>query len=157
MLSLYPVNKHAKLNRTIELIFEFEDFEAAVNSKVVKDLDGIIGTWGCSDCPYSNLYLGNLKRHIETHHVRSAGYNCPTCLKFCATKNALRLHMKRYNHLIERVTMITWPCPHCHRSKLKKEVLCKDRNNVSLNLVAFCYVLYYHPVSSCTPLLVRYT
>ena len=59
--------------------------------------------------------------------------------------------------VIERVTMITWPCPHCHRSKLKKEVLCKDRNNVSLNLVAFCYVLYYHPVSSCTPLLVRYT
>ena len=98
MLSVHPVNKHVKLNRTIELTFEFEDFEAAVNSKVVKDLDGIIGTWGCSDCPYSNLYLGNLKRHIETHHVRSAGYNCPTCLKFCATKNALRLHMKRYNH-----------------------------------------------------------
>ena len=98
MLYVHPVNKHVKLNRTIELTFEFEDFEAAVNSKVVKDLDGIIGTWGCSDCPYSNLYLGNLKRHIETHHVRSAGYNCPTCLKFCATKNALRLHMKRYNH-----------------------------------------------------------
>ena len=57
----------------------------------------------------------------------------------------------------DTIALTTWPCPHCHQSKLKKEVLCKDRNNASLNLVAFCYVLYFHPVSSCTSLLVRYT
>ena len=78
------------------LTFEFEDFEAQVDSRVLKDDSD--GSWRCSDCSYSTQYLTNLRGHIETHHVTSAGFLCPTCSKFCLTKNALRIHKRRYKH-----------------------------------------------------------
>ena len=87
-------------------ITKFEDFEAQVNSKVLKDeLDGL---WRCSDCSYSTQYQTNLRGHIETHHVTSAGYLCPTCSKYCLTKNALRIHKRRYHTETTMIMMPQW-------------------------------------------------
>jgi len=67
--------------------------EFTIKSKMMK----LEGTWQCSDCQYSTKKSSNLYEHIEAKHVQSDGHTCPICLKFCATKNALRNHNVRYH------------------------------------------------------------
>jgi DNA-directed RNA polymerase subunit RPC12/RpoP len=42
---------------------------------------------------------GNLMRHIEAHHVKTAGFSCLICGKVSKTRNSLKMHKYR-NHRI---------------------------------------------------------
>ena len=82
---------------TTELTSDFlQALDVVVDSKILKDSTD--GAWHCTDCAYSSQYRTNTRGHVETHHVASQGFNCPICSKFCVSKNALRIHRKRYNH-----------------------------------------------------------
>jgi hypothetical protein len=42
------------------------------------------------------MHTTNMRNHIEVHHLPTPGYNCPTCGKFCKTKNALNIHKLKH-------------------------------------------------------------
>jgi len=56
------------------------------------------GGFTCVKCSYKHANKSKMRDHLESQHNVSPGYNCPVCLKFCVTKNALYLHKSRYKH-----------------------------------------------------------
>ena len=50
------------------------------------------GSWKCSVCDYESKLKARTFEHVEAKHVKSQGYNCSICQKFCSTYNALKLH-----------------------------------------------------------------
>ena len=51
--------------------------------------------WKCLACEYQTKFKPVLYEHVESKHIDSVGYNCPHCVKFCRTRNALRSHISR--------------------------------------------------------------
>ena len=56
---------------------------------------GLPSYWQCTDCEYSSPHCGTMKRHIESKHVLSDGFNCPECSYHVPTWNALKQHQRR--------------------------------------------------------------
>ena len=54
--------------------------------------------WECTVCGYSSMYSTNVRNHVESNHLLTAGYHCPVCDKFCKTRNALSNHRHRLRH-----------------------------------------------------------
>ena len=52
-----------------------------------KQLDG---SWLCSECGYVSKWKTNMKMHIESRHLITAGVTCKVCLQFCSNRKALR-------------------------------------------------------------------
>ena len=69
------------------------EFETAIAQKMGKLGD----LWQCQDCLWTTRYKTRLWEHIEAKHVKSGGYSCPLCNKFCPSKNAWHLHKSRYH------------------------------------------------------------
>ena len=53
--------------------------------------------WQCTDCVFKSPHVTTVKRHVESRHIISEGYDCPECSHHVPTWNALRIHQKR-NH-----------------------------------------------------------
>jgi len=69
------------------------ELETAIAQKMGKLGD----LWQCQDCLWTTRYKTRLWEHIEAKHVKSGGYSCPLCNKFCPSKNAWHLHKSRYH------------------------------------------------------------
>ena len=50
------------------------------------------GKWSCTECGYTSKST-NVRYHIESKHIESAGYICPICNYFSKTRNAHNQHM----------------------------------------------------------------
>ena len=61
--------------------------------------------WQCSSCDYNSARKENVINHVEAKHLKTDGFNCDTCWKHLATRNALRVHKIR-NHSKSKATMI---------------------------------------------------
>jgi len=53
------------------------------------------GKWCCSECGYSSKIKTNLKMHVESKHIVSAGFNCEVCQFFCPNRQSLKNHFDR--------------------------------------------------------------
>ena len=53
------------------------------------------GFWQCLECGKTSRVKTNIYEHIESLHTDSPGYQCPLCLKYCKSRNALRAHKNR--------------------------------------------------------------
>ena len=87
-------NKRVFLSNTsIHLCLLDAELETAIAQKM-----GKLGElWQCQDCLWTTRYKTRLWEHIEAKHVKSGGYTCPLCNKFCPSKNAWHLHKSRYH------------------------------------------------------------
>ena len=56
------------------------------------------GQWRCLVCMCS-MSKQNMFFHVEAKHMKSAGYYCPECLKFCSTLKALNIHKSRFHNI----------------------------------------------------------
>ena len=50
------------------------------------------GRWSCTECGFTSKST-NVKYHIESKHIQSAGYICTICQAFSRSRNALNTHM----------------------------------------------------------------
>jgi len=66
-----------------------EQLKEAIRLRMIKELDG---SWRCSECSFATKYQATLTNHVESRHLRTEGYHCLYCNKFCPTKNALKCH-----------------------------------------------------------------
>ena len=81
--------------------FLFVDLDAQVGSLLEKQSDGC---WACTECGYRSNVKTNVKMHIESKHLVSEGFYCPTCQLLCPNRKSLRNHTTRkhsqnLNHL----------------------------------------------------------
>ena len=51
--------------------------------------------WQCGGCGKQASQRGDLRKHIEAIHLNIPGLHCPHCSTFCASRNALRMHLYR--------------------------------------------------------------
>ena len=51
--------------------------------------------WKCTECGQEYKRKDNLVSHIEAIHLNIPGLHCPHCSTFCASRNALRMHLYR--------------------------------------------------------------
>lgn len=57
-----------------------------------------LGTmWECIMCGKSSKYKSDIRRHIESMHITSPGFNCDFCDKISPTREALRQHKLAYH------------------------------------------------------------
>jgi len=69
-----------------------KDLDAQVGSLLAKQLDG---AWACTECGYKSNVKTNVKMHVESRHLVSEGFSCPTCQLLCPNRKSLRNHMTR--------------------------------------------------------------
>lgn len=55
------------------------------------------GRWQCVSCGWESKFRARLWEHIESVHVKTSGYSCEICEKFCPSKNAYKIHKSRYH------------------------------------------------------------
>ena len=72
--------------------FFLVDLDAQVSSLLAKQLDG---AWTCTECGYKSNVKTNVKMHVESRHLVSEGFSCPTCQLLCPNRKSLRNHMTR--------------------------------------------------------------
>lgn len=72
--------------------FFLVDLDAQVGSLLAKQLDG---AWACTECGYKSNVKTNVKMHVESRHLVSEGFSCPTCQLLCPNRKSLRNHMTR--------------------------------------------------------------
>merc|ERR1719481_1846136 len=66
------------------------EVDAAIEAQIGRDGDG---RWRCLSCPdYSTASKQTVKAHVESKHITSAGFFCPTCCKISPTRHALKMH-----------------------------------------------------------------
>ena len=53
------------------------------------------GSWACTECGYKSNVKTNVKMHVESRHLVSEGFSCPTCQLLCPNRKSLRNHMTR--------------------------------------------------------------
>ena len=53
------------------------------------------GQWFCLQCTFGSRKVSHMKTHIESKHVETGGFVCPTCSKVSATRESLRKHIAR--------------------------------------------------------------
>ena len=53
--------------------------------------------WECIVCGKSSKYKSDIRRHIESMHITSPGFNCDFCDKISPTREALRQHKLAYH------------------------------------------------------------
>ena len=63
----------------------------------LSDLEPGNSRFGCTDCSHTSRDKHAMSLHIESKHVKSSGYTCPICSKFCPSRNAWHLHKSRYH------------------------------------------------------------
>jgi len=71
--------------------------DAELDAAIAPKMGKLGDLWQCQDCLWTTSYRTRLWEHIEAKHVKSGGYNCPLCFKFCPSKNAWHLHKSRYH------------------------------------------------------------
>ena len=49
----------------------------------------------CLQCNFVSRKVSHMKTHIESKHVETGGFVCPTCSKVSATRESLRQHIAR--------------------------------------------------------------
>ena len=81
------------------------DLDAQVNSLLAKQLDG---TWACTECGYKSNVKTNVKMHVESRHLVSEGFSCPTCQLLCPNRKSLRNHMTRKHNNQLSVNFCRW-------------------------------------------------
>ena len=72
--------------------FFLVDLDAQVSSLLAKQMDG---AWACTECGYKSNVKTNVKMHVESKHLVSEGFSCPTCQLLCPNRKSLRNHMTR--------------------------------------------------------------
>ena len=70
-----------------------DSLHAEIAEKMGKNGD----LWQCLDCLWTTKYKTRLWEHIEAKHVKSQGYMCPFCSKFCSSKNAYHQHKSKFH------------------------------------------------------------
>lgn len=65
--------------------------EAAVLQMIVKSQGG----FSCSECGAFFNKKQNLRTHIESKHIESAGVSCHLCGSVSKTRDSLRKHVRR--------------------------------------------------------------
>ena len=59
------------------------------------------GYWRCLHC-LCMMSKTNMFFHVEGKHMKSSGYNCIECGKFCSTLKALNIHKSRFHKTQKR-------------------------------------------------------
>lgn len=115
--------KHKNVSATVKIKEEVTIEEYDINATIKKEKGNDITSEKTTDsCPYcdSKLKPKYLKDHIKTKHTSPDlwEFDCEQCEKKFATKNLLRLHMKR-DHLKKE----QFVCPHCQFTVQSKSSL----------------------------------
>ena len=63
------------------------DVDLKIETMCEKQTDG---SWLCTECGYLSKWKTNMKMHIESRHLITAGVTCEICLQFCSNRKALR-------------------------------------------------------------------
>ena len=73
-----------------------ELFSESIASLMSKDVDeNGFTVWRCLDCGHTSKLKSDLSKHVEAKHIKSAGFYCGYCSKFCPSRNALQSHVSR--------------------------------------------------------------
>ena len=81
----------------------------------LSDLEPGNSRFGCTDCSHTSRDKHAMSLHIESKHVKSSGYTCPICSKFCPSRNAWHLHKSRYHKGLWFQTLISCCGQRCTR------------------------------------------
>jgi len=76
----------------LNIIMAFVDLDSQIESLSFKQPDG---NWCCMECGYSSRIKTNLKMHVESKHIVSAGFNCSLCQLYCPNRKSLKNHLDR--------------------------------------------------------------
>ena len=87
----YELTFHLSLLQ-IFLCSELSELDTRIERMMMKQDDGC---WHCSECDYMSRIKTNIKMHVESRHVVSAGFTCDICQLFCANRKALQNHYYR--------------------------------------------------------------
>ena len=113
----------------------------------MKYMSKVGGSWKCSVCDYESKLKARTFEHVEARHVKSQGYNCSICQKFCSTYNALKLHKSRYHR------QLVWQASYLHSlltfnwvifCDFQRKRLCQECLSLTVNgLVRFVATLLF--------------
>ena len=78
----------------INVLLQILDVDKKIESLSEKQMDG---SWLCRECGYVSRWKTNLKMHVESRHLVTAGVTCHICQQFCSNRKALRNHTNRYH------------------------------------------------------------
>ena len=76
----------------------FVELDDVIASKIMQDWNDP-SKWKCCDCDYTTVHKPTLKRHIESKHVETGGYDCSICHVKVKTRRDLKIHQnKKHNY-----------------------------------------------------------
>ena len=92
-------NKRLEMQFLAELVFSLGALWEEIQRRIfpLSDLEPGNSRFGCTDCSHTSRDKHAMSLHIESKHVKSSGYTCPICSKFCPSRNAWHLHKSRYH------------------------------------------------------------
>ena len=70
--------------------------ECNEDSMAEKNVDGEL-KWKCSVCGKATKLRGDIKRHIESHHIEGISHACNQCGKVSRSSHALNMHILSYH------------------------------------------------------------
>ena len=75
---------------------DMEIFKSKVDSMAEKIDDGEL-KWKCTVCGKATKLRGDIKRHIESHHLEGISHACSQCGKISRSSHALNMHILSYH------------------------------------------------------------
>ena len=75
---------------------DMDNFKIKVDSMAEINHDGEL-KWQCSVCGKATKHRGDIKRHIESHHIEGISHACNQCGKVSRSSHALNMHILSYH------------------------------------------------------------
>ena len=92
-LSINPRQNVLSYSELFSELFIASGLEAEIYAQMEQCPGGL---WRCLYCD-CRMSRSNLFFHIEGKHMRSDGYYCKICAKFCSTLKAMNIHKSRFH------------------------------------------------------------
>ena len=98
MLLPCTLNENISFNKLIQSFICVLVLNPEIEKQIMESMFKTERGWECGqqNCDYVSKNIGNVRRHVESKHLDIV-VQCPYCHKFCPTKHALTMHIKR-NH-----------------------------------------------------------
>ena len=89
-----PLGESGKMLVTTQS--DMDEFKIKIDSMAEKIDEGEL-KWKCSVCGKTTKLRGDIKRHIESHHIEGISHACSQCGKASRSSHALNMHILSYH------------------------------------------------------------
>ena len=94
-------NKESFFIFVILVFLEHDQLDSYINEMVIQNEDelGNRPTYYCGICHHQGNFKQDIERHIESSHIQTNPFFCPTCGSSHKTRRTLKIHQRSHKNV----------------------------------------------------------